>query len=93
MKVCVTEAAAAHVGLPDWLAVMEQTPVSSRVTVVPETVQTDVLLEAYVTFNPELSVALTGKGAVPKVRLLSAPNVIVCASPTAKLLMTGAAAA
>jgi hypothetical protein len=43
----------------------------------PDAVQTAAVLEANVTGNPELAVALRAKGADPSVRLLGAVNVIV----------------
>ena len=81
--------------LPAWLAVIEHVPTAASVTVTPETLQTGVLLEANVTVNPELAVALKAKGAVPTTRLLNAPNVIVWAllPDTVKVCVTGVAAA
>jgi hypothetical protein len=48
------------------------------VTVLPDTVHTEVVVEAKVTANPELAVALMVNGAAPSETLLNAPNVIVC---------------
>ena len=79
---------------PAWLAVIEQEPPAAIVTVFPETVQTEVVVEAKLTGRPELAVALTVKGATPYVTLPTAPNVIVCAAGlTVKLRATGVAAA
>jgi hypothetical protein len=64
--------------LPDWLAAIEQVPVATRATVTPETVQTEGELEANVTVNPELAVAVNAKDPEPSVRLLNEGNVIVC---------------
>jgi hypothetical protein len=44
---------------------MVQVPAAIRVTVVPETVQTDEGVDAKSTVNPELAVALTVNGAAP----------------------------
>ena len=80
--------------LPAWLAVIEHMPRAAIVTVLPETVQTDVVVEAKLTAKPELAVAPIVKGAMPKATLLSAPNVIVCAAGlTVNPRITGAAAA
>jgi hypothetical protein len=79
--------------LPAWLAVIEQDPPTTIVTVLPATVQTDVVVEAKLTDIPELAVAVTVNGETPYVTLLSAPKVIVCdAELTVKLCVTGAAA-
>jgi hypothetical protein len=74
----VTGAAAAKAALPAWLAVMEHVPTARMVTVLPDTVHTEVVVEAKVTANPELAVALMVNGAAPSETLLNAPNVIVC---------------
>ena len=64
------------------------------VTVFPETVQTGVVVEAKLTDNPELAVALTANGDAPKVTLLNVENVMVWdAWLTVKLWFTGDAAA
>ena len=79
--------------MPAWLAVMEQEPAARMVTVVPETVQTEVVVEAKATVRLEEAVAPMVKGDTPKVTLLSAPNVMVCvAGLTVKLWVTGVAA-
>jgi hypothetical protein len=46
---------------------MLQLPAITRVTVVPETVQTSGVVEAKLTASPELAVALTVNGAAPHV--------------------------
>jgi hypothetical protein len=56
---------------PDWLAVMEQVPIPTIVTVVPDTVQTAGVVEVKVTASPELGVAVIAKGIVPAATLLS----------------------
>ena len=79
--------------LPAWLAVIEQDPPATIVTVLPATVQTDVVVEAKLTASPELAVAVTVNGETPYVTLLNAPKVIVCdAVLTVKPCDTGAAA-
>ena len=80
--------------MPAWLAVIEQEPPATIVTVFPETVQTDVVFEAKLIASPELAVALIVNGATPKLTLLSAPKVMACnAGLTVKLRVTGVAAA
>jgi hypothetical protein len=44
---------------------MEQAPVPRIVTVTPETVQTDVVLDVNVTARPELAVAEIANGEMP----------------------------
>jgi hypothetical protein len=44
---------------------MVHVPALTSVTVTPDTVQTEEVVEAKLTANPELAVALTGKGAAP----------------------------
>ena len=83
-NVCVTGVAGAYVELPAWLAVIEHVPSVSSVTVAPDTVQTVKLLEAKVTANPELAVAVKANGAAPKVCPLGFPKVIVWALPATK---------
>ena len=80
--------------MPDCDAVMVQVPPAIKVTVVPETVQTeDVVAESNVTASPDVAVALTVKGAEPYALPASAPKVIVCvAAVTVKLWLTGVAA-
>jgi len=62
--------------------VIVQTPPPTIVTVDPETVQTVVVVLAYVTARPELAVAFNATAAAPYVTLLSVPNVMVCIRPT-----------
>src|ERR1700733_567172 len=81
-NVCVTGVAADHIVLPVWLAVIEQVPGATSVTVTPRTVQNSGLLEVNVTVRPEVAVALSGGTDCPIVTLLSGPNVIVCGSAT-----------
>ena len=55
-----------------------QVPPATIVTVVEETVQTEDVVEAKLTANPELAVALTVNGDAPKVTLLKPEKLIVC---------------
>ena len=50
---------------PAWLAVIEQVPPPTTVSVVPETVQTDMVVEAKLTVSPEVEEALSEKGETP----------------------------
>jgi hypothetical protein len=56
---------------------MVQTPVVTKVTVAPDTVQTAVVVDAKLSAKPEEAVAAIAKGAVPKRLLDSAPKVMV----------------
>ena len=72
---------------------MEQPPVVTKVTVVPDTVQVVGVLEAKLTGSPEDAVAETVKGDDPRERLESGPKVMVWASlVTWKLCVTAGAA-
>ena len=51
--------AAFQFALPAWLALIVQVPTVTKVTVVPETVQTPVVAEVKLTVRPEEAVALT----------------------------------
>jgi hypothetical protein len=76
-KLWVTGGAAKYSAFPTWLAVIEQMPVETRITVFPETVQTAFVPEAKLTGSPELAVALTLNGAVPNPWFGRNRNVIV----------------
>ena len=78
--------------MPGWIAVMEQVPPATIVTVVPVTVQTDVVVELKLTVKPELAVALIVNGAVPAGTFDSVLKVIVCACSTENDWVTGVAA-
>ena len=72
--VCVTCGAALYVVLPAWFAATTHDPAATPVTVLPLTVQIEVVVEVKVTARPELAVALSvpvratvTAGAVPKV--------------------------
>jgi hypothetical protein len=68
--------------LPAWLAVTKQEPAPTIVTVVPDTVQTPVVVDENVTVRPDEAVAPIVKGTAPKTTLLSALNVIICVTCT-----------
>jgi hypothetical protein len=53
------------VALPGWLAVIEQVPAATMVTVLPDTVHTAVVVEVKATVRPEVDVALMANGAAP----------------------------
>ena len=73
---------------------MVQVPTVTSVTLAPETVQTDVVVEAKVTGRPEDALALTVNGVGLKERFESVPKLIVwLAWLTVKLRATGVAAA
>jgi hypothetical protein len=84
MKLWVTGGAGAKVALPAWLAVIEQFPAATIVTIVTveldtvDTVQTAVVVELKVTSRPEEAVALMVNGATPNVTGLNRLNAIVC---------------
>ena len=63
-KVWVTDGAAVHETLPAWLAVIEQVPPFTRVTVPEETVQTVSEFDVKATVSPELAVAVRAKDPV-----------------------------
>ena len=97
VKLRSTKAAAAKVPLPAWLAVTEQLPALTKVTVVPLTVQTLGVVEAKATARPEVDVADKAAGTWPQVALPGAVKVMVCAvkgaAATVKVWLTAAAAA
>jgi hypothetical protein len=71
---------------------MVQVPAAMKVAVVPETVQTLVVVEAKLTVKPELAVAVSVSG-VPMLCVLGAAKVIVCDFElTLKLCVTAGAA-
>jgi hypothetical protein len=57
--------------------VIEQVPAAISVTMFPDTVQTDGVVETKVTAEPELAVAAMENGGTDNVTLASVPNVIV----------------
>jgi hypothetical protein len=76
---------------------MVHVPRATSVAVVPETVHTDVVVEAKLTARPEDAVAVSVKGALPSAIFESDPKVIVWlvwdGCVTWKLWLTGVAAA
>jgi len=94
VKLCVTDGAALKLTLPAWLAVIEQVPALSSVTSTEAFVQTEGVVEVKIIGRRELAWAAIGKGEIPKIRLGTASNVIVCeALVTLKLRVTGGAGA
>ena len=92
VKICVTGVAAEKFALPTWLAAMEHEPVMSKVTDVPATVQTPIVLEANATAKPDVAVAVSVT-AEPREARPGFANVIVCAAGfTVKICVIGAAA-
>jgi hypothetical protein len=73
----LTEVAAAKFESPAWEAWMVQVPVATSVTVAPETVQTDVVVELKETGRPEEAVAVTVNGSEATLMLERAAKVIV----------------
>ena len=61
---------------PAWLATRVQVPVIRRVRMLPETVQTFVVLEVKVTANPLLAVAINVYGDWARVKVEGGENVI-----------------
>ena len=73
---------------------MVQVPTVTSVTLAPEIVHTDMVVEAKITGRPEDALALTVNGVGLKERFESAPKLIVwLAWLTVKLRATGVAAA
>ena len=78
---------------PGWVAVLEQVPVATMVTVFPETVHTRGVVEAKPTGSPELAVALMVNGGVPITTLDRGAKAMLCPPfMTVKPCVTGAAA-
>src|SRR5579862_6511212 len=78
-KPWVTGLAARYVPLPDCVAVMLHRPTARSVTVLPETVQIDVVVETKLTGRPDDAVAVTANGGALKGRFASGANVMVWA--------------
>ena len=74
---CVKSDAAKYFELPDWLATKVHLPKVTKVTVVPFTVQTDVVVVLNDALKPELVPKVTVTG-VPKTQVLGADIVITC---------------
>ena len=77
---CDTGVAAAKVALPGCVALIEQVPVATKVTVFPATVHVVGVFEEKATGSPEDAVAETVKGGADRTWLGSGPKVIVWAS-------------
>jgi hypothetical protein len=94
-KAWLTGVAAAKVALPGCDALMEQLPVVTSVTVLPETVHVVGVFEEKLTGKPDDAVAVTVNGGVPIGRFGSGLKVMVCGvvpTVTWKLRVTGVAA-
>jgi hypothetical protein len=91
-----TFGAAARVASPAWLATTVQVPAAASDKVVPLTVHTAGVVEANATVKPEVAVASSGAGAVPRTWLPGDAKVMVCgisAAATVKVCVTPCAAA
>jgi hypothetical protein len=84
LKLRETVVAAKKAPLPVWLASTEQVPTATSVSVVPATVHTPGVVDAKVTVKPEVALALSAAGAVPRVWLPGDVKVMLCASGAAK---------
>jgi hypothetical protein len=93
VKLCATGIAAVYVAFPACVAVIEQVPVATTVTIVPAAVQTAGVVEAKLTASPELAVAVSANAEMPKLTLPGWGNKIVwVVGATVKLCVTGVAA-
>lgn len=93
VKVLVTAVAAAKPALPGWVAVMLQLPAANSVSVLPLTVQTTGVVDVNDTARPEVALATSAGGAVPRVWLLGELKLMLCAAAaTVKLWETAVAA-
>ena len=89
-----TVAAAAKVLLPAWLALTVQVPTAASVSVEPLTVHTPGVADANNTVRPDVELATSAGGAVPRVWLPGEVNAMVCAAAaTANEFWTAVAAA
>ena len=78
VKPCVTLGEAAlKFALPNWLAVIEQAPAATNVTLAPATVQNEGVVDANVTVRPEVAVAVSASGDTLNAWLAIGPKVIV----------------
>lgn len=77
-KACVTGAAPAKIVLPVWVAVMEQVPSATNVTVFPESVQTERVLATRSTVSPESAVTLIENDPDESCIVLIGAKLIVC---------------
>ena len=78
MKVCETGVATAYWLLPACVAWMVHVPTASSVAVLPETEQTERVVEAKLTGSPEEAFALMLNGTAPQVWSGRAAKVMVC---------------
>ena len=96
VKLRLTGLAAPKLALPAWLAVMEQVPAASKVTVLPLTLQIEGVVDASCTVKPEVALAVSTGGVIPSVCVASPLKLMVWlvsgAGETVKLLLTGLAA-
>ena len=76
LKLCETAVAARYAVFPDCVAFIVQLPAATNVAVLPEAVQTPVVIETKVTGKPELADAESVSG-VPTCCEEMAPKVIV----------------
>jgi hypothetical protein len=94
VKLWLTGVAAPQLPLPSCVAWIVHVPAPTSVTVTPDTVHTAEVVEAKLTANPELAVALTANGAVPNTWPDKPPKLIVwLPAVTEKLWLTGVAVA
>lgn len=97
LKVCITIAAPAKLLLPGWLAATVQPPGATSVKAAPLTVQTPGVVDANETARPDVAVAVSAGGAVPKAWLPGDVKLMVCAisgvAATTKVFDTAGAAA
>lgn len=89
-----TGTAAENTVLPAWLAVTLQLPTLTRLSTVPLTVHTAVVVELKLTARPEVAVATRAAGCTPRVWLPGELKLMVCARvDTVNVCNTAAAAA
>lgn len=92
VKLWLTAGAPRYSPLPACVAWMVHFPAAVGVAVVPETVQTDRVMEAKLTVSPELEIAVRCSG-VPTIWLAMGPKVMVwLAWPTPKVWFAAGAA-
>jgi hypothetical protein len=66
---------------------MEHVPAPTSVTVTPETVHTEGVVEVKLTGRPELAEAVTTKGPSPRVLSLKAPKVMVWSEADPRMVL------
>ena len=96
LNVRLTTLAAANTVLPAWVALMLQPPTATSTNVLPLTVHTAGVVDAKPTTRPDVDVATSAAGALPRVWSGGVAKLMVWASSgaaaTAKLRDTGTAA-